>query len=291
MRRLECLAVVGVLAVAASTVVAGPAGAATLFTHSAKSGELRGGRLTLRGVSRRVTAVTNAGHSGVVSVTRLHARLFGPGTPPATGTLHVAGNRGGDESTFSLSRPRYSASRHTVSYAAKPLNHRSLPSRGARAAQSGAAQQFGTASLSIVPPPELTLGDNGGLDCSTTLTNNTSHLLEAAAEPNWPTDTWNPGIPFQAQLTQLGTGTITFVSDGGFLRGCSGGSVWVFVPDASTGDPNPPSVSFTTTTTYPWSGQWTDTCVSSDPQDFPCQATGINGAGNASWSAYEPPHQ
>jgi len=63
--------------------------------------ELRGGRLTLRGVSRRVTAVTNAGHSGVVSVTRLHARLFGSGIAPATDALHVAGDRGGDERTES----------------------------------------------------------------------------------------------------------------------------------------------------------------------------------------------
>ena len=77
-------------------------GGATVFTHSAQSGEFRGGRLTLRGVSRRVTAVTNAGHSGVVSMTRLHARLFGSGIAPATGTLHVAGDRGGDESTCGL---------------------------------------------------------------------------------------------------------------------------------------------------------------------------------------------
>ena len=115
-------------------------------------------------MSRRVTAVTNAGRSGVVSVTRLQARLFGRGMPPATGTLHVAGDRGGDEPTFSLSKPRYNASRHTVSYAAKPLNRRSLPSRGARAAQSGSAQQFGAASLSMVGAPQVTLGDNGGLD-------------------------------------------------------------------------------------------------------------------------------
>ena len=174
---------------------------------------------------------------------------------------------------------------------AKALNQRSLPRRGARAAQSGPAQQFGAASLSIVGPPPVTLGDNGGLDCSTTLTNNTSHWLGAAAEPNWPTDTWNPGIPFQDQLEPLDYGTITFVSDGGLLRGCSGGSLWVFVPSPEGDDPNPPMVSFTTTTTYPWSGQWSDTCVSSDPQDFPCLANGTNGAGNASWIAYEPPHQ
>ena len=273
-----------------ATAAATPGGA-TVFTHSAKSGELRGGRLTLRGVSRRVTAVTNAGRSGVVSVTRLRARLFGRGIPPATGTLHVAGDRGGDESTFSLSQPRYSASHHTVSYAAEPLNHRSLPSRGARAAQSGASQQFGASSLSIVGAPQVAVGDYGGLDCSTTLTNNTSHWLGAAAEPNWPTDHWNPGIGYQATLEPLNYGTITFVSDGGLLRGCSGGSIWVFVPSPEGDDPNPPMVSFTTTTTYHWDNTWSDTCVSSDPTDFPCLANGTNSAGNASWIAYEPPHQ
>jgi hypothetical protein len=50
-------------------------------------------------------------------------------------------------------------------------------------------------------------------------------------------------------------------------------------------------VSFSTTTTYHWDNTWSDTCTSSDPQDFPCQATGINSAGNASWSAYQPPSQ
>ena len=287
--------VVGLLALAPATAAATPGGA-TVFTHSAKSGELRGGRLTLRGVSRRITAVTNAGHSGVVTVTRLHARLFGRGIPPATGTLHVAGDRGGDESTFSLSRPRYRPSRHLVSYAAKPLKQRSLPSRGARAAQNGAAQQFGAASLSMTGPPQVTLGDNGGLDCSTTLTNQTSHLLQVVGTgSNWPTDTWHYGIPAGFQLTQLGTNALNFTSWGGLLRGCSASSTWQFVPDPSTGDPNPPSVTFTTTTTYPWSGQWSDTCTSSDPTNFPCLALGTNGApnsaGNAVWAAYEPPHQ
>jgi hypothetical protein len=282
--------VVGLLALAPAPAAATPGGA-TVFTHSAKSGELRGGRLTLRGVSRRVTAVTNAGHSGVVSVMRLHARLFAPGTPPATGTLHVSGDRGGDEPRFSLSRPRYNASRHTVSYAAKPLNQHVLPGHAVGAGSIGSAQQFGAASLSIIGAPQVSGGDNGGLDCHQTLQNNTAHLLGAAGESKWDTDTWDPGIPFQAQLTQLGTGTITWVSDGGLLRGCSGSSTWVFVPDPSTGDPNPPMVSFSTTTTYHWDNTWSDTCTSSDPQDFPCQATGINSAGNASWSAYQPPSQ
>jgi len=52
-------------------------------------------------------------------------------------------------------------------------------------------------------------------------------------------------------------------------------------------------VSFTTTTTFHWDKTWSDTCVSSDPTDFPCvtSETSTNGAGNASWVAYQPPHQ
>ena len=284
------------VALAAGLLAAGLAGsssasasAATMFTQSAKGGVLKDGRLTLRGVSGRVTYVLNTGRRGTLSVRRLHRRLFLPGLR-ATGTLHVAGDRGGDEPSFRLSKPRRNAARHTVSYRAKRLDKKPLARRAARTA--GAAERgFGAASLSLVPHPRLTGGDNGGLDCSTTLTNNTSHLLEASAESNWPTDTWGPGIPFQAQLTALGTGTLTWVSDGGFLRGCSASSTWVFVPDPSTGDPNPPMVSFSTTTTYHWDNTWSDTCTSSDPQDFPCQATGINGPGNASWSAYQPPSQ
>jgi hypothetical protein len=281
--------VVGLLALAPAPAAA-TLGGATVFTHSAKSGELRGGRLTLRGVSRRVTAVTNAGHSGVVSVMRLHARLFAPGTPPATGTLHVSGDRGGDESTFSLSRPRYSASRHTVSYAAKPLNQHVLPGHAVGAGSIGSAQQFGAASLSIIGAPQVSGGDNGGLDCHQTLQNNTAHLLGAAGESKWDTDTWDPGIPFQYNLDALGS-VISWGSDGGLLRGCSNTGVWVFIPSPSTGDPNPPNVTFTMTTTYPWTGTPTNTCTSSDPQDFPCLANGINGAGNASWQAYQPPSQ
>ena len=64
--------------------------------------ELRGGSLTLRGVGRRVTWATHAGQSGVVSAARLHRRLFLRALPPATGTLHVAGQRSGRDLTFRL---------------------------------------------------------------------------------------------------------------------------------------------------------------------------------------------
>jgi hypothetical protein len=125
-----------------------PSGDGTVFVHSAKSGKLGGGRLTLHGVSRRVTWAHNSGRSGVLAVRRLHRRHFSPKTSAATGTLHVAGHRGGDELTFKLSRPRYNPARRTVSYTAKRLGNGRFPSRAAAQA-AAAARQFGAASLSI----------------------------------------------------------------------------------------------------------------------------------------------
>jgi hypothetical protein len=123
-----------------------------VFVQSAKSGKLGGGRLTLRGVGRRVTWAHHSGRSGVIAVKRLHRRLFSAKTLEATGTLHVAGHRGGDELTFKLSRPRYNRARRTVSYRAMPLNRKPLPSRAARAAAP--ARPFGPASLTIQGAPQ-----------------------------------------------------------------------------------------------------------------------------------------
>jgi hypothetical protein len=70
------------LALAAAGLVAlAPASARgnLVVVHSAKSGTLAGDRLTLHGVGRRVTWVANSGRSGVVSIARLHRRLFLPG--------------------------------------------------------------------------------------------------------------------------------------------------------------------------------------------------------------------
>jgi hypothetical protein len=127
-----------------------PAGSAVVFTHSAKSGELVGGRLTLHGARRQVPWASNGGRSGVASVKRMHSVLFSPGITSATGTLHVARNHRGDALTFRLSRPRYNASRRTVSYRAKPLSNKRLPGRGA-----GMPRRFGAASLSLLDAPQV----------------------------------------------------------------------------------------------------------------------------------------
>jgi hypothetical protein len=147
-------AAAGLVAVAAAGLLAPvPAGAQApprdaVFVHSAKSGELGGGRLALHGVSGRVTWAHASGRSGVMKVKRLHRMLFSAKTATATGILHVAGHRGGDELTFKLSRPRYNAARRTVSYKIERLGAGRLPSRGAQAA--GAPRRFGPASLSMV---------------------------------------------------------------------------------------------------------------------------------------------
>jgi hypothetical protein len=147
-------AAAGFVAVAAAGLLAAVPAAAqapprdAVFVHSATSGELGGGRLALQGVSGRVTWAHASGRSGVMKVKRLHRMLFSAKTARATGILHVAGHRGGDELAFKLSRPRYNAARRTVSYKIERLGGGRLPSRGAQAA--GAPRRFGPASLSIV---------------------------------------------------------------------------------------------------------------------------------------------
>lgn len=82
----------GLLVVPPAIAAADPGGA-TMFVHTANGGELGGGRIILRGVGRQVAWVTSGGRSGVVSVGRLHRRLFPRRTPAATGLLHIAGQR------------------------------------------------------------------------------------------------------------------------------------------------------------------------------------------------------
>jgi hypothetical protein len=151
--------VAGLVAVLVGWLAAAPASAqaphadGTVFVHSAKSGKLAGGRLTLQGVGRRVTWAHHSDRPGVIAVRRLHRMLFSSKTAAATGTLHVAGHRGGDELTFKLSKPRYNRARRTVSYKAKPLGNGRFPRRAAAQAPA-AARRFGTASLSIVSAPQ-----------------------------------------------------------------------------------------------------------------------------------------
>jgi hypothetical protein len=85
MGRVRGLLAAVAVAVVLSVVGGGPAAAAvsaqtpsaggTVFVHSAQSGELGGGRLTLRGVGRLVTWSQPSGRSGVLSITQMHRLL------------------------------------------------------------------------------------------------------------------------------------------------------------------------------------------------------------------------
>jgi hypothetical protein len=187
--RRRAFAGVGLVALAAALLVAGPAtaaaapGDATVFVQSGKSGKLGGGRLVLGGVSGRASWATNTGRAGVISLRRLHRRLIPPGKP-ATGTLHIAGQRGGQEQAFRLSRPRYNPARHTVAYRAKPL-------RGRRAARAAGFRRFGAASLSIIPHRTLTGAfdptDNSSLAIDNSATYPCAQSSKQTGNPCWGT--------------------------------------------------------------------------------------------------------
>lgn len=147
---LATLAGAGPLAATASAARP-PAGGTTVFVHSATSGELDGGRLTLHSISRRVTWAHHSGRAGVMAIKPMHRLLFKPGTAAAIGTLHVAGHHGADEPVFRLFRPRYNPARQIVSYKAKLLNDKRLPGTPGNAGR--AARRFRAASLTIVAPP------------------------------------------------------------------------------------------------------------------------------------------
>lgn len=272
-RRLRVAALVVTIAggsLAAALASASVASAAAMVSHSAKSGELSGGRLTLRGVSSRMTYVTNAGRSGTVPVRLVQRRLFPP-RAPATGTLHVAGHRGGDEPTLRLSKPRYNSSRRTVSYRAKPLNNKTLPRRPARTAGFRAPRRFGAASLSIVSHPTVASGDNGGNDCYALIDNlggPNAAELELVSSSTWDTDNWAQGPPSSVEIN--GRGVVE--SDGGLARGCHNETVWRRDPGGRA-----PAATFTIDVTWPWTQLPTSTCTSSNPQAYQCRRNDSNG--------------
>jgi hypothetical protein len=265
------------LAAAAALFVVIPAnasaapGGAAMFVHSAQSGELQGGRLMLRGVGRQVTWVLNGGSSGVVSIARLHRRLFAPGTAPATGALHIAGQRGGSEATFGLSRPRYDAARGAVSYRAKRLDKR----RAASAAGFRLPRRFGAASLSIVGSPRRLGTTGGGHVCSTVVTNDSGVALINPQASAWDTDDWTQGPPGSGDAIAQGGGTATWETEGGIFRGCGDQVVWSVADGSGT---------VTFSTVYQWSGAFSNVCHSTSP-NVQCVDVGDNGnaPGNPNW--------
>jgi hypothetical protein len=261
LRLVASLALAVGLLVLVPAAAAARSGGATVFTHSAKSGELRGNLLTLRGVGSRLTWAHNSGRTGSVSVARLHRRLFSPEAPPV-GTLHVAGRRGGRGRAFRLTRPRYNPAREWVRYRVERLGRRP------RASQASGTDRFGAASLSIVGhPSRIGISTSGGNYCAVGILNLTIHDLQATSATKWDTDDWDPGNPFNAVVENLG-GTESWATDGGFLRGCSNTVVWALGSD--------PRVSFRITTTHPFKGNVIETCKPSDSSYTCSQTLGID---------------
>jgi hypothetical protein len=284
-RRAAIPAGVVMIGAASLAATAGTATAATassvMYMHSASSGELAGGRLTLHGVGHNVTWMLRNGRTGVDSISHVHGRLFAP-KKPATALLHIAGHRGGEELAFRLSDPRYSAARRTVSYRAVALAKETRATSAPTRVAAAAPQRFGAASLSVVPHASVATGDNGGRDCVTGLSNQTEYLLQVVSASNWDTDTWASPIPGGEILGPQGGQT--WESWGGWLRGCSSTATWKYIPGGFSA--NPPSVTFTVSTGYQWGGDWGNSCTSSDPQYY-CFAV-QNQAGLGSWSICGP---
>jgi hypothetical protein len=287
--RRRSLTLAGLVVLAAGLVVAAPAQAgtpyATTYTHSAKSGELKGGRLTLRGVAGRVTYATNAGRSGRVSVRRLHRRVIVP-RRPATGTLHVAGHRGGDEPVFRLSRPRYNAARSTVSYRARRLNKRRLPGLGARA-----RRRFGPASLSIVPHPQMMGGASGGNSCVTTLQTLSDDAFQASSAPLSGNQSWSytniePDGSIIGPVAYYPS-SIVWETDGDKPGdGCSNTVTW---EDVTGGGPNEGATIEITTSWEGGATKGTYTCQPSRMNLISCCPVSVSKTGAPVWTLVDDP--
>jgi hypothetical protein len=272
-------AAAGLLAVVPATPSAA-SGGGTVFTHSAKSTEFEGGRLILRGADPHVSWASSGGRSGAVSIALLHRRLFAPGMPPATGVLHIAGQRAARDVSLKLSRPRYYASRRTVSYSVTRLGNGAAPSRVARAAQQSPTGQSGPATVSIIGDSSVIGGEYGGNDCDTTIENDTTWDLQAIASSNWSTDTWDPSIPPGFALyASSGPDYFEWRSAGGLFRGCSASAVW----QVQDFDGNP-LANITLNTTYTWDGSPSYTCTSSNPT-WLCTQVASNSSGFVAWAA------
>jgi hypothetical protein len=214
------LAVAVVAGLFAAWLAGAPGASALTFVHSAKSGELRDGRLILRGVSGRVTYLTGSGRTATAKVKRVHKGVFLPGRP-ATAVLHVAGHRGGDEPSFRLSRARYNAARRTVSFKARRLASKRLPAGAAGTAgiartrslfgtssQAGPSSGFGRSSLTVNSHPTVASGQTAGNVCEVFVENRLSAdppapntlTLSARSWSKWDTDTWDV-LPPRVQIT------------------------------------------------------------------------------------------
>ena len=243
---------------------ASPASAGVEVSHAAQSGELRDGRLILRGVSGRASYVTDAGRSGTTSVRRLHRRVFLPGKPATGHAAHRGRARrpGADLQADQAALCRGAPDRQLQGRAAR---WRVASGGVARAAALTAPAEFGAASLSILPHPSLGSG-SGGRACEVQIENAGSphsERLNRQSFSKWDTDDWIDGEnpPWQIDANRA----TTVGSMGGLFRGCGNETVW----QASTWDGK------VATLTVDVSWQWRDpapttSCTSTDPSFYQC---------------------
>jgi hypothetical protein len=262
--------------------LAGAPGASALkFKHSAKSAELRDGRLILRGVSGRVTYLASSGRWATARLKRVHMGVFLPGRP-ATARLHEAGHRAGDDLSFRLTGPRYNAARRTVSFKAKRVASKRAPAGGARAAAtsgtralSAGSSQLGPASLTVTSHPTVAPAPAAGNRCQGQIGNYTGKYLSFQSFTAWDTDTWS-SYPAEDDYHHLGPGFNSSYWDtiGGDLRGCGNTVVWQY---AGLSDGSRFPGTFTIDITWPWgSNAPQTTCTSSDP-NITCGRADQNG--------------
>jgi hypothetical protein len=273
----------------ASGLAGAPGASALTFVHSAKSGELRGGRLILRGVNDRVTYFTSAGGTATAKVKRVHKGVFLPGRP-ATGVLHVEGHQGGDEPSFKLTSPRYNAARRTVSFKARRLDSKQLPTGAVGTvgiarprSLSAASSKFGPASLTVTSHPTVAIGS--GNECIAHIVNSVTDYyfadLAASSWEAWDTDSWERLPPTNGPNPPAGISQGDVVhprsedyweSRGGDLRGCHNKVIFRFAQGPDT---------FTIEQTWPWGNGPSSTCT---PANTPYKCTQTYISGQVFWT-------
>jgi hypothetical protein len=238
----------GTVALASAAAAAPPAQAASppaslLFVQDAASGTLtpvahRPGRYTLRlhGVDPGALYFTDRPHrsTGVIGQPALLRALFDRQSPPNAAVEILGGQADQDVKAFTLSRPRYDAGHHTLTYQAQTLKRvsnaiahyngrldRSLPRR------------FGAVSLFIDSAADW------GNTCTATVENDSDGAtFTIGAAFKWDTDHWDddPGSKTWLRGSYWG-----WKSAGGFARGCNN-TVTIYTGDGAiititTGDP------------------------------------------------------
>jgi hypothetical protein len=236
------------------------AGGGTFTRIAGKSNTFR---LTLRGVDANAIFFTDrpARDTGLISQKALMGALFGRARSAPNAAVEVLGARKDqDVLAVKLTSPRYDARKRTLSYVVSRLNTLSSGLRHYRArADRKLAARFGSVSLFIDS------GTAWGNSCTANVVNNTGSAMVWQSESQWSTDTWQAGgDPANTGIPPNGANFDAGSDSGGFARGCSFSTVWS-LSDGST---------ISMSTTDPYTGSNSFSCVSSEPSKYQCTING-----------------